>query len=93
MNQRAEQLLSQYFLPSTPHSLPEPLQHWFKHQIAQLTAKGKVPSPCLPLHMEQAERQLPIRLIPQAIEVICCNVVIILYADDRIAPKIYFEED
>ena len=30
MTQRGEQLLSRYFSPYDPHSLPELLQHWFK---------------------------------------------------------------
>ncbi len=66
MTQRGEQLLSQYF-SYTPHSLPEPLQHWLKHQISLLTSKGKVPSPCLPLHIEQAGKQLLVRLISDLI--------------------------
>ena len=63
MTQRGEQLLSQYFSSYAPHSLPEPLQHWFKHQISLLTSKDKVPSPCLPLHIEQGGKQLLVRLI------------------------------
>ncbi len=63
MTQRGEQLLSQYFSPYAPDSLPEPLQNWFKHQISLLTSQGKVPSPCLPLHIEQAGRQLLFLLI------------------------------
>ncbi|WP_231636964.1 MULTISPECIES: response regulator transcription factor [Planktothricoides] len=66
MTQRAEKLLSQYFLARGPHSLPEPLHHWFKHQIAQLTFNENVSS-CLPLQMEQAGRQLSVRLIPHPI--------------------------
>ena len=62
MTQRGEQLLSQYFSPYVPHSLPEPLQHWFKDQISLLTSKGKVPSPCFPLHIEQGGKQLLVRL-------------------------------
>jgi DNA-binding CsgD family transcriptional regulator len=67
MTQRAEQLLSQYFLAHAPHSLPDPLHHWFKHQIAQLTHNGDVSSLCLSLHIEQAGRQLIVRLIPDPI--------------------------
>jgi DNA-binding NarL/FixJ family response regulator len=68
MTERAEQLLSQYFLPHTPYSLPESLQHWFEHQTAHLTFHENVLSPCLPLHMEQAGRRLNVRLIPNPIE-------------------------
>jgi DNA-binding CsgD family transcriptional regulator len=67
MTQRAEELLSQYFLPRIPYSLPESLQHWFKDQIALLTFNGDVPSRCLPLHIQQAGRLLIIRLIPDPI--------------------------
>ena len=67
ITQRAEELLSQYFLPRIPYSLPESLQHWFKDQMARLTFKGADPSPCLPLHIQQAGRQLIVRLIPDPI--------------------------
>ena len=63
ITQRGEKLLNQYSLAHTPHSLPEPLQNWFKHQISLATSKGEVPSPCLPLHIEQAGKQLLVRLI------------------------------
>lgn len=64
MTQRAEHLLSQYFGPCASPLLPEILHHWFKHQIAQLTSD--VPSLCLPLRMEQAGRQLIVRLMPDS---------------------------
>lgn len=67
MTQRAEQLLSQYFLAHAPQSLPDPLHHWFKHQISQLTHNGDVSSLCLSLHIEQSGRQLIVRLIPDPI--------------------------
>ena len=67
MTQRAEELLSQYFLPPIPYSLPESLQHWFKDQIARLTFNGDVPSRCLPLHIQQAGRDLIVRLVPDPI--------------------------
>lgn len=65
--QRAEQLLSQYFLSHAPDSLPELLQHWFKQQISRLTFNDDIPFSCLPLHIQQAGRQLSIRLIPDPI--------------------------
>lgn len=68
MTQRAEELLSQYFLPRIPYSLPESLKHWFKDQIARLTFNGNVPSRCLPLHIQQAGKQLIVRLIPAPIK-------------------------
>jgi DNA-binding CsgD family transcriptional regulator len=68
MTQRAEELLSQYFLHRIPYSLPESLQHWFQEQIARLTLNGNVPSRCLPLHIQQAGRQLIVRLIPNSIK-------------------------
>lgn len=66
MTHRAEQLLSQYSLSHTPQSLPELLQHWFKHQISLLTSNN-ILSPCLPLHIEQGEKELVIRLISDLI--------------------------
>ncbi|MEG4291600.1 LuxR family transcriptional regulator [Microcoleus sp. C2C3] len=67
ITQRAEELLSQYFLPRIPYSFPESLQHWFKDQMARLTFNSADPSPCLPLHIQQAGRQLIVRLIPDPI--------------------------
>ncbi|MUG93593.1 LuxR family transcriptional regulator [Scytonema sp. UIC 10036] len=66
---RAEQLLSQYFLPRRdPHLLPEPLQYWFTHQIAQITFNEYVPSSCLPLQMKQVGSKLLVSLIPYTIK-------------------------
>ncbi|MEP6521516.1 helix-turn-helix transcriptional regulator [Microcoleus vaginatus DQ-U2] len=67
ITQRAEELLSQYFLHRIPYSLPESLQHWFQEQIARLTFNRNVPSRCLPLHIQQAGRQLIVRLLPDPI--------------------------
>lgn len=67
ITQRAEQLLNQYFLSRAPHSLPELLQHWFKQQRSRLTFNGDLPSSCLPLYIQQAGRQLIVRLIPDPI--------------------------
>lgn len=67
MTQRAEQLLIEYSLPRTSPLLADPLHDWFKYQIAQLTFNKNVPSPCLPLYMEQTGQQLVIRLIPHQI--------------------------
>ncbi|MEG4067673.1 helix-turn-helix transcriptional regulator [Microcoleus sp. Pol11C2] len=67
MTQRAEQLLNQYFLSRAPQSLPELLQHWFKEQISRLTFNGDIPCSCLPLYIQQAGRQLIVRLIPDPI--------------------------
>jgi DNA-binding CsgD family transcriptional regulator len=67
ITQRAEQLLNQYFLSRAPHSLPELLQHWFKQQISRLTFNGDIPSSCLPLYIQQAGKQLSVRLIPDPI--------------------------
>ena len=65
MTQRGEQLLSQYCSQksSDSFSLPEPLQHWFKHQISLFTSESKVPSPCVALYIEQGGKQLLVRLI------------------------------
>ncbi|MDJ0676186.1 MAG: helix-turn-helix transcriptional regulator [Calothrix sp. MO_167.B42] len=63
MTQRGEQLLNQYFSQYALQSLPESLQYWFKHQILLLKSESEVLSPCLPLHIEQARKQLLVRLI------------------------------
>ena len=68
MTQRAEELLNQYFLPCIPYSLPESLQHWFQEQISRVAFNGNVPSRCLPLHIQQAGKQLIVRLIPNPIQ-------------------------
>lgn len=68
MTQQAENLLSQYFDTATPHSLPESLEHWCKHQISLLAFDRDVPRACLPLQVQQAEKQLIIRLIPDRIK-------------------------
>jgi len=44
MTQRAEELLSQYFLPRIPYSLPESLKHWFKEAGRQLIVR-LIPDP------------------------------------------------
>lgn len=63
MTQRGEQLLNQYFSLDASNALPEPLYHWFNHQIALQTFNGKVSSLDLPLRIEQAGKQLLVRLI------------------------------
>ncbi len=67
ITQKAEKLLSKYSLPNVPNSLPEPLQHCFKHQMSLLTFNDKVLSPCLMLHIEKAGKQLLIYLISDLI--------------------------
>lgn len=72
MTERAEHLLNQYFLApdglvSASCSLPVLLQHWFKHQILQPEHNGEV-FPCLPLHLEQRDKQLIIHLISDPIQ-------------------------
>lgn len=67
ITQRAEELLSQYFLHRIPYSLPESLQHWFQEQIARIAFNRNVPSRCLPLHIQQAGKQLIVRLLPDPI--------------------------
>ncbi len=68
MTQRGEQLLLQYFSPYDPHSFPESLQHWLHNQISLLTSVEKVGSPCFPLHIEKAGKQLLVGLICELIE-------------------------
>lgn len=68
MAHRAEQLLSKYFSPCTTHSLPTPLQQWFKHQLSQFTFDGDAPCLCSALHIEQNGQQLIIRFISDSIQ-------------------------
>ncbi|MGK7898548.1 MAG: response regulator transcription factor [Xenococcus sp. (in: cyanobacteria)] len=67
MTQRGKQLLSQYFSNYVSNSLPEPLQHWLKHQISLLTSDSQASYPCLPLHIEQAGKRLSIHFIANLI--------------------------
>mgnify|MGYP001826543978 CR=1 FL=1 len=67
ITQRGEQLLNQYFKPYAAQSLPEPLQHWLKHQISLLTSESQASYPCLPLHIEQAGKRLSIHFIANLI--------------------------
>lgn len=68
MTQRAEELLNQYFLPCIPYSLPESVQNWFQEQILRVAFHSNVSSRCLPLHVQQAGKQLIVRLIPSPIK-------------------------
>ncbi len=67
MTQRGEQLLSQYFDQKNSDSLPESLQHWFKHEILSLPSDSQVSCFCLPLQIEKKGKQLLIRLIANLI--------------------------
>lgn len=62
LTRRGEQLLSQYFPYYESYSLPELLEHWFKHQISLFMYQEKVLFPCFLLHIEQEQRQLLVRL-------------------------------
>ena len=63
MTQRVEYLLNQYFSPRILPALPENLQHWFNHQISQLSCNVDEPSPCLSLNIEKGEKKLVINLV------------------------------
>lgn len=63
MTQRGKQLLHQYFAPHDPNSLPKLLQHWFKHQVLSRTLEDKIPLSCFSWQVEQAEKQLLVRLV------------------------------
>jgi DNA-binding CsgD family transcriptional regulator len=43
--------------------LPELLQSWVKHQLAQFNGTYDLPDCCLPLHVQQGNRRLTIRLV------------------------------
>jgi DNA-binding NarL/FixJ family response regulator len=56
--------LETYFIkPTSTFQLPDHLRSWVKHQISRLSAKTDLPPPCLPLRIQQAGRELTIRLI------------------------------
>jgi DNA-binding CsgD family transcriptional regulator len=67
MTQQAERLLSNYFSPCNTHSLPSPLQQWFKYQLSHFTFNGDPPCLCSVLHLERDGEQLIIRFIPDSI--------------------------
>ena len=64
MTQRAEYLLQQYFFPNISPALPEVLQHWFNHQVSQLSCNGDGFFPCLSLNIEKGEQELIVYFIP-----------------------------
>lgn len=64
MTQRAEYLLNQYFKTNISPALPEVLQHWFNHQILQLSCNRDDFSPCLSLNIEKEEQELIVHFIP-----------------------------
>ena len=79
---RGKELLNEYFPLSTSDSLPEILKHWLKHQISLLTSKSKVSFCDLPLHIEQASKELRLHLIGCFI----CNQYLVLLEEQRLQP-------
>lgn len=69
LTDRAWTLLSTYGLNSSHQKrcLSETLQRWVKHQIALRTQPSEIPHAYLPLHIEQSDKRLMIRLIDKAI--------------------------
>ena len=61
--QQAEKLINHYFPAQNLESLPDSLQRWFKHQISN-DDRGEIQAFYTPLHIEQAEKELVIYLIP-----------------------------
>jgi DNA-binding CsgD family transcriptional regulator len=56
--------LETYFVkPTSSRQLPEHLWSWVKYQIAGLSRSIDIPPNCLPLRIQQAGRELTIRLI------------------------------
>ncbi|XQQ05170.1 MAG: response regulator transcription factor [Leptolyngbya sp. IPPAS B-1204] len=65
MTPQAWMLLQQYFQAS-PHygsRLPENLQRWVHYQLSLLTQTDNIPSPTLPLQIEQDGKRLTIRFV------------------------------
>jgi DNA-binding CsgD family transcriptional regulator len=56
--------LENYFAkPSSSHQLPDHLWSWVKHQITELTKNPDLTKAFLPLHIQQAGKELIIRLV------------------------------
>jgi DNA-binding CsgD family transcriptional regulator len=56
--------LETYFsAPTCSSHLPDHLWSWVKHQIAELAKTLDLPKACLPLHIQQAGKELVIRLV------------------------------
>jgi hypothetical protein len=56
--------LETYFSkPTSSLKLPDRLWSWVKHQVTVLTQTTDLPLACLPLHIEQAGRELVIRFV------------------------------
>ncbi|MBD1822978.1 helix-turn-helix transcriptional regulator [Cyanobacteria bacterium FACHB-DQ100] len=84
MTHRAWELLRHYFQVSscsTPH-LPENLLRWVQHQRCQQTELDKIPSPCLPLRLDRAEKRLVVRLIPDPLN----ERYLLLLQEERLQP-------
>lgn len=66
ITQCAIRLLDCYFPGSTADRspLPDTLRLWVKHQISQVTPMGDMPNPGLPLQIEQHNKRLNIRFVP-----------------------------
>ncbi len=66
MTQSAKKLLDQYFSDSCSQELPDTLKKWCNRQISYLidSYAAEQQFNCLPLHIEQAEKQLLIYFIP-----------------------------
>jgi hypothetical protein len=61
---QAVKWLELYFLkPTCSSHLPDHLWSWVKHQIAELSKNPEFPKTCLPLHIQQAGKELVIRLV------------------------------
>ncbi len=72
ISQRAEYLLNQYSLYHPTQALPDLVNQWFQQQSAYLALHGNEPFMSSPLHLEQADQQLIIRLVSgSAIEHFC----------------------
>jgi DNA-binding CsgD family transcriptional regulator len=64
MSSQAATWLQSYFPSNNNFSqLPEQLHSWVKHQLSQLNRIYDLPSPCLPLCLQQGNRKLTIRLV------------------------------
>lgn len=68
ISQKAGELLHKYYpISKSSSSLPDILQRWVNHQVSLLTQFTNIPTPLLPLHLEQNGSRLIVRLSYHAV--------------------------
>lgn len=67
MTRQAWSLITQYFQPQNTE-LPNLLQRWVNYQISRFYANDTIAFTALPLRVQQSEKRLVIRLIPDTVD-------------------------